>query len=191
MTCRFKNDAYFTPSSAVLALKRTVYIPQPANSIVLEPCAGMGAIAAHFPNALTNDIDPAMATDYHADARTWFPHPSMNGDVSWVITNPPFNQAETMLADQWLPRMWNGEITNGIALLLRLTFLEPTKSRGKLLKEHPPTSLIVLPRHSFTGDGKTDSVTCAWFVWDTWNNHQTISVYTREDLQAMVAKENK
>jgi hypothetical protein len=22
-----------------------------------------------------------------------------------------------------------------------------------------------MPRHSFTGDGNVDSVTCAWFIW--------------------------
>ena len=38
--------------------------------------------------------------------------------------------------------------------------------RGAWLNEHPPTTLIVLPRISFTGNGKTDSVTCAWMVWE-------------------------
>jgi hypothetical protein len=31
--------------------------------------------------------------------------------------------------------------------------------------EHSLSKLIVLPRISFTGNGKTDSVTCGWFIW--------------------------
>lgn len=53
----------------------------------------------------------------------------------------------------------------GVAMLLRLSYLEPTKDRGHWLNDHPPTQMIVLPRISFTGDGKTDSVTCAWMIW--------------------------
>jgi hypothetical protein len=26
--------------------------------------------------------------------------------------------------------------------------------------------MLILPRISFTGDGKTDSVTVAWVIWD-------------------------
>ncbi len=43
--------------------------------------------------------------------------------------------------------------------------LEPCEGRGAWLAAHPPQALIVLPRMSFTGEGKTDSVTCAWVVW--------------------------
>jgi hypothetical protein len=50
-------------------------------------------------------------------------------------------------------------------LLLRLSFLEPTFERQDLLIDNPPDAMIVLPRYSFTGDGKSDSVTCAWMVW--------------------------
>jgi hypothetical protein len=51
-------------------------------------------------------------------------------------------------------------------MLLRLSFLEPTRERGPWLAANPPDLVIVLPRISFTGDGKTDSVTCAWMIWD-------------------------
>jgi hypothetical protein len=53
-----------------------------------------------------------------------------------------------------------------VAMLLRLSFLEPTRERGPWLAKNPPDLVIVLPRISFTGDGKTDSVTCAWMIWD-------------------------
>jgi hypothetical protein len=44
------------------------------------------------------------------------------------------------------------------------------------LAEHPPTKLIVLPRISFTGDGKTDSVTCAWYVWERGEHVQSLEI---------------
>jgi len=55
-----------------------------------------------------------------------------------------------------------------VAMLLRLSFLEPTAKvnpRGPWLAECPPSRLIVLPRCSYTGDGRTDSVTTAWMIW--------------------------
>jgi hypothetical protein len=61
-------------------------------------------------------------------------------------------------------------------MLLRLSYLEPTEDRGAWLNSHPPTDLIVLPRISFTGNGKTDSVTCAWIVWRKQCNTQRIAI---------------
>ena len=54
-----------------------------------------------------------------------------------------------------------------MAFLLRLSFLEPTLTRREFLRANPPKRVIVLPRISFTGDGRTDSVTCAWLIWTT------------------------
>ena len=57
-------------------------------------------------------------------------------------------------------------VEDGIILMLRLSFLEPCHNRYAFLEKHPPTALYAVPRLSFTGDGKTDSVACAWFLWD-------------------------
>jgi hypothetical protein len=66
-------------------------------------------------------------------------------------------------------------------MFLRLSYLEPVRNRGAWLAAHPPTGLIVLPRISFTGDGQTDTVTCAWMVWDKLARG-TIRVIPREDM---------
>lgn len=79
--------------------------------------------------------------------------------VDWVVTNPPFAAAMPIL------QYAVAHARVGVALYLRLSFLEPTRACGPWLEAHPPTRVLVLPRHSFSGDGKTDSVTGAWMVW--------------------------
>jgi hypothetical protein len=158
---RRELDQYFTPVSATLSLTARV----PIRGQMFECCAGDGAIAdvlRYQPGAIwRNDIDLSMphlawtldATDVLNWEKVWT-------GFDWVVSNPPFNQAA-----QIIPLAYE-HASVGIAMLLRLSYLEPTKDRGYWLNEHPPTQMIVLPRISFTGDGKTDSVTCAWMVWE-------------------------
>lgn len=129
---------------------------------ILEPCSGDGALARAlvlngYEFVWRNDLDQTRMAHTHQDARTF----NFSSKTELAVTNPPFNQAFDILKNLH-PQM------NAIALLLKLTFLEPTKDRGPWLAKNPPNKLIVLPRHSFTGDGKTDSVTCAWMIWDKY-----------------------
>lgn len=117
---------------------------------------------------ITNDINPSSDAEFHSDAaygpswRQWAP--------KWVVTNPPFVKARDIFEHA------HANATDGVALLLRLSFLEPTDDRGELLWRLPPDELIVLPRISFTGDGNTDSVTCAWMIWHKANPRRRILV---------------
>lgn len=167
---RRKLDQYFTPEEAVAELLKAVPLISPHHH-VFEPCAGMGNIAAplicHGCSVLTNDVDPGMPTDMHADIalpENWVKYVN-DGDVcvfDWIISNPPFSKAHEIVP----LAVENARI--GVAMLLRLSFLEPVEKkqpRAAFLESTPPQMMIVLPRISFTGDGKTDSVTCAWFVW--------------------------
>ena len=94
-------------------------------------------------------------------------------NFNWVVSNPPFNQAFEILQRAF-------ETEANIAFLLRLSFLEPTFQRQEFLAKHPPTKLIVLPRFSFTADGKTDSVTCAWMIWERNKPATSITIVTKE-----------
>ncbi len=167
---RRPHDFYETADWQVRALLENTRV---AGSI-FEPCAGDGAIVDPLRRrgyrVTTNDLDPVRQADFNADAT----QPDLWQHISpdWTITNPPFSHAEAIL------RRALDTSRVGVAFLLRLSFLEPTRSRGPLLVANPPTSLIVLPRHSFTGDGKTDSVTCAWMVWAK-DAAQTIVVIPR------------
>lgn len=186
---RHKNDFYPTPEALTLALLDVLHTHHPIgpNTAIYEPCAGMGHISnvlkTHSSFVLTADIDENMPVDLHLDAR--YDKPTVHDQpcvFDWIITNPPFNSAFDILNN-----MLEIECHQGIAMLLRLSFLEPAGKRKEFLAVCPPTDLIVLPRTSFTEDGKTDSVTCAWMVWRKHQpDKQTIQIYTKADLQHLM-----
>lgn len=165
---RRAHDFYPTPSWATRELLNRVDI----NGTVLEPCVGAGDMTrelAAVGQLRTNDLDVTHQADSHEDAtnkRWWNTLPQYD----WVITNPPFNVAHKIL-----PHACE-HATKGVAMLLRLTYLEPCEGRDMWLSVNPPHRLIVLPRISFTGDGKADSVTCAWFVWEWFNDRRGVEI---------------
>jgi hypothetical protein len=153
-------DFYPTPAWATRVLMDAVNV----HGVVYEPCVGRGdisdvlrAYSGRVRSVWTNDIDTARAADEHHDARAGT---AWSDWSDWVVSNPPFSDAMA------ITRLAVENARVGVAMLLRLSFLEPTEDRGPWLAEHSPTHLIVCPRISFTGDGKTDSVTTAWLVWD-------------------------
>lgn len=169
---RHLNDRYLTPGWAVEKLFSNFGVLEGAQSFY-EPCFGKGNISDILKTrgtCKTGDIDRTLNPDYHMDAASEFPDEHF--DV--VITNPPFNQAFRILT-HLMRRKKSGQVTS-LGLLLRVSFLEPTYERGKFLRENPPNRLIVLPRISFTGDGKTDSVTCAWMIWSEDADNEIVIV---------------
>ena len=153
-------DAYYTPDKAVLELKK--HLTALDKFEIWEPCVGTGNISRHFVHVRTMDIDPKVESNHTSNmtiAGNWDLIASQYGRPDFVVTNPPFAQAFYILKNAY-------EFSrSGCAMLLRLSFLEPTFERSQWLHDHPPSMLIVLPRISFTNDGKTDLVTCAWMVW--------------------------
>lgn len=154
---RRKNDFYETPSWMVASLLKHAKVPQ---GLICEPCAGKSAIAVELVNtgrAVEQfDIDPQFG-HLVTDARSIQYSP----DVAGIITNPPFNVSFDIVKNAVEQNKW-------CAFLIRVTFLEPTKSRsprGAWLEKNPPSQIIVQPRHSFTGKG-SDSATVAWMIWN-------------------------
>lgn len=179
-------DYYPTPAWMTLALLRRVQV-----SDVLEPCSGEDAItyvlrAAGVARTWTNDLDPSRPAATHLDATqraAWelmAPKPFRLGRPLWVVTNPPFN-----LADQIVPLAV--EHVSHVAMVLRLSWLEPTAARQRFLAEHPPSRLIVMPRWDFKGAGATDSVTSAWFIWEQ-GGRRGIEVVTKDERDELIAK---
>jgi hypothetical protein len=168
---RREHDFYPTPGWATSELLKRV----PVEGDVFEPCVGRGDILrelAECPRVRSigdNDIDRLMPAMFHGDATdpAWW---KSLGPITWVVTNPPFNVAHKILP------LAHATASVGVAMLLRITYLEPCSGRSGWLAKHPPTGLYVLPRISFTGDGKTDSATCAWMVWDRFRCGQAIEV---------------
>lgn len=154
---RRANDWYPTETWATQELLQRV----PLRGLILEPCVGDGAISkelvARGHTVLTNDLDSQWPADTHCDARELRFWNEIH--VDWVVTNPPFSVAHEILPGA------QRCVKKGVAMLLRITYLEPCEGRAGWLARYPPDKLIVLPRMSFTGDGQTDSATCAWMIW--------------------------
>jgi hypothetical protein len=186
-------DWYATPRHQTRALlaREAVFGP------VLEPCVGDGAIVSVLQKnvspqlqVITNDIDPGWMADSHLDItrpETW----DQFGPWRECVTNFPFN-----VADQVVPLAHERLQPGGLlAVILRLSWLEPTGEegddfiRGNWLDKHPPHRLIVLPRHDYRGNGKTDSVTSAWFCWYGSSGARGISVVSKAERDRYIAEE--
>lgn len=158
-------EQYYTPAPLTQVLMD--HMPT-ISGTVLEPTAGNGSIVRALQESpkvkhiITNDIDPQFGCHFNLDAtdpRSW--HQFGRG-IKWTITNPPFSKAHRILE-------LATAFSFNVALLLRVTFLEPTRERGDLLVslQHALTDILVVgsPRPSFTPDGKTDFATYFWGVW--------------------------
>ena len=177
MTTRHRrraHDFYPTPAWATRILLREW--PAITGHGVLEPCHGQGAITDELRaigrcRVETNDLLAIPGADFQLDATA--PASWRRFSLSdWVITNPPFSHAFPILQHAYAYTRGG----RGVAFLLRLSFLEPTRDRRAFLVAHPPEGVLVLPRISFTGDGKTDNVTAAWFIWDRQEVAQQIRI---------------
>jgi hypothetical protein len=91
-----------------------------------------------------------------------------------VISNPPYNVAPDIL-----PLAWEHSRL-GMAMLLRLTYLEPTANRAEWLQDTPLSNLIIFnPRPKFRQGSGSDSATVAWFVWRRgWKDETRVSFCT-------------
>ena len=166
---RHHLDYYKTPTFAVDTLLKHVSLN---SQHIIECCSGNGEISDILKTegfrVTTNDLDDHKPADYHFradDPRKW-----PDEQFDFVITNPPFSSAYSIITTAY------GKARLGMAMLLRLSFLEPTFDRQEWLGKNPPNLLLVLPRISFTGDGKTDSVTVAWMVWNKLDTTQRIII---------------
>lgn len=154
---------YQTNELAVHELRKRVEI----SGVLYEPCNGLGAISRMFPDCcvVTNDVDPDKPADRHEDAAGLVLDTIAFDGVGscWVVTNPPFGAEAFPIVRNFVEQ---GALC---AFLLLVSFLEPTFERGDWLEAnaHRITGKIVLPRHSFTHDGKTYSQTCEWLLWNT------------------------
>lgn len=158
---RRENDRYLTPPMATQALVDAY--PEICGELLIDPCCGDGRMATQlfdrFSRFVGNDIDASEAADYSLDAtqpETWNLWKCRHGR-GFIVTNPPFNRASDIA--------WQAlQHGNALALLLRITWLEPVADRQWLARQ-PPTAMLVLPRIDFIGAGQTDGATCAWMIW--------------------------
>ncbi len=160
---RRERDAYYTPDWATATLIERA--PEVEGLRLLDPCCGDGRMARAIMaagrfewRAITSDIDPGVESTWGYDACDPQLYRECSPGVCWVVTNPPWEGSGKIA---WTALQ---HAQHGVALLLRITWLEPCEGR-EWLKRCPPTRQIVLPRISYDGSGNTDSATSAWFIW--------------------------
>ena len=162
MKTRIPLDFYTT--SEKLTEQLLLNYPISKNKVILEPCNGKGHISNYLKQVgykvITNDIDTNQIADTYYDASKPILY-QIKCDI--VITNPPFNLATEILANSL-------KIADEVIMLLRLSFLEPTKNRRDVMnryKDNLVKVVIINPRPKFREDTtNTDSVTVAWFIWN-------------------------
>lgn len=164
---RREHDFYETAPWQVDAL--VDYLPELSSGLVLCPCVGDGSLMRQLERRrpmlsfVTNDIDPQREADFHLDAThaaSWQTIClAIGGRPDWVVENFPFN-----LEYRMLPYAVQ-TARAGVVAMARVSYAEPTKDRGPWLAENPYQKRITLERHSFTGNGSTDSATTDWLVW--------------------------
>jgi len=156
---------------------------------VMECCVGDKSIDAvlvkdsDYDVLFTNDIDPTKSAYRHLCASD--PHLYKDLDVDWVITNPPY--AMPLCTNIVANAIKHARV--GVAMMLRISFEEPTAKvnpRGPFLEANPLTRKLVMPRHSFTGNGKSDSATTAWMIWSKvpLSGAPMLSLYRANELYA-------
>ncbi|MEO1432815.1 MAG: DNA cytosine methyltransferase, partial [Cyanobacteria bacterium J06633_8] len=163
---RHEFDFYQSPVWYAIELLKHQHI----EGTVLEPCVGDGAIADILDlsplirDIFTNDIDSKRCTNSHLDATdplNWVNMPV----TDWVITNPPYSDSAAPI----IQNAFN-HARIGVAVFVRLSFLEPCSDRADFLKKHPPTKILYLPRFCFRKDKNrkwsTDSATIVCLIWD-------------------------
>lgn len=130
---RRKLDAYYSPASVASWLLKNQQVGIEPTDTILECAVGDGAIARPLEDkgyrVITNDIDPEVYADYHADIThpvTWLE----SNTYDWIITNPPFN-----VLNEALPLLFDN-CNKGLALFVRKSITEPTFARQSWLKQH-------------------------------------------------------
>jgi hypothetical protein len=179
-------DDFPTPLWATRALIKHVIWP---NSNVFAPDAEMKKMRVWEPacnrgymarplKEFFGIVHASDIHDYSVDGADWCqdrvidflwagsesPQIAKNG-VDWVITNPPFR-----LAEQFIARAWQVKGVQGVAMLVRTSFLEGGARYKNLFKPSPPTIVaqfverVPMVKGRLSATVSTATSYC-WLVW--------------------------
>lgn len=184
---RRENDFYETP---VWMTRSLLDLVPEIGGQVIECCSGDQSIANILRDegglkVFANDIDKWRPADSHlnaADPGFWA---MVAPFCDWVITNPPYEMP--LCRDIVAGAVKHARV--GVAMMLRISYEEPTAKvhpRGPWLAANPLSRKLVMPRHSFTGNGKSDSATTAWMIWSriALSGPPMLSVYRADETYA-------
>jgi hypothetical protein len=166
-------DYFPTPPWAARAGAEVILRLDPGSWSCWEPAAGGGhmahGLADSFPLVVESDVFPHrpdldlfdFAAADSGPAPDWL---KRVGEVDWIITNPPFKAGEVFV------RRALARARRGVAMLLRLSFLEGGK-RYRLLHVDCPLTAVApfaerVPMVKGRWDPEASSATAyAWFIW--------------------------
>jgi len=133
-----------------------------------EPAAGAG----HMAEVLRESFETVRASDVHDYGKRYEigsfvgqgPDVAPAATADWIITNPPFN-----LAVEFAERAL-GIASDGVALLVRTSWLESADRYERLFRDRPPSQVGLfverVPMVKGRWDPKASTATSyAWIVW--------------------------
>ena len=189
-------DRFWTPPWATRALiqklrNRGLAMP---SATVWEPCAGDGhmyrPLCEYFPRVYASDISPFIGgrsepdeikqIDFIKDPAPYHP--------DWIITNPPFNIAESIIEKA---RLLSFE---GFAVLVRANFLEGVARYNAIYSRIPPNYVFQfverVPMVAARCLRKQSTATAyAWLVWVQPHQMDRVKVVTTFDWIKSCRKE--
>lgn len=130
-----------------------------------EPACGEGhmaeTMAEYFKRVFASDIADYGYGEGDRNFLTMEPTPHF---FDWIITNPPFNDS-TEFVLKALARAGTG-----VAMFVRLTWLESVGRYEKIFRDRPPTCVAIfterVPLHK--GRWEEDGATMTAYVWLVW-----------------------
>ena len=162
------DDFYPTPSWATHALMEN----ESFKGTILECACGDGAMSK-----ILEQYNPVISSDlYDRDyGTTGVDFLATTEQYDNIITNPPFNSAESFVLHAYKLSK------NKFALLLRLAFLESAKRQTNIFNIIPPCRVWVFSeRITFYPKDKekkgTGTTAYAWFVWDKENKTKNTEI---------------
>ena len=151
-------DYYPTPVWGTLALLKYVNF----NGSVLEPCCGDGAMSEVLEGAGYEVVSSDIIDRGFGEVIDFL---NIKKPYANIVTNPPFNIAETLLTHAL------NLAEEKVCLLLRTAFLESKRRFNLFYKTRRPAKLLVFtqrlsmyPKGQEVDGGGTTSY--SWFVWD-------------------------
>lgn len=158
-----KLDFFPTPPWATRAGAELIRRQDPAAEVVWECACGEGHMAVplgEYFDVIASDVHPHGFGDVID-----FLAPDADMACDWIVTNPPFRVAGDFLRHGLV------RARRGVALLLRLPFLEGAERYHLLHGEQPLTFCAPfserVPMALGRWDPELSSATAyAWFVWD-------------------------
>lgn len=169
-------DDFPTPPWATRALIEHVLFDHTLSKMTCsEPACGRGymseVLKEYFRAVKSSDV-----ADYGYGAVCNFFDAPNHSKADWVITNPPFNQAEAFVAKAL------EEVTVGVAVLVRTMFLESVGRFHRLFSQKPPSIVAQFSERVPIVKGRIDpSATSAtgyaWVVWHVSRKNSTKLVW--------------